>query len=113
MKTLLLFLLSCLNVLAIDVELSWEAPATGISGYHVFTGTNSRAYYLTNTISGPANTNVVMLNLVAGKTYYFAVSCTSTGGFDGPISTELVAMIPVAPNAIRIEPSCSNLQSIR
>lgn len=103
MKTILAALLfSCISAFAWDGVLSWEINTNGVSGYHVYVGTNAGAYYVTYTVVGGPNTNLTIPNLTPGKTYYLGVSSTTSAGLESDITTNLVTLIPVPPVNLKL-----------
>lgn len=98
-------------LMATDAILSWDAPA-GAIGYHVYSGTNTHVYYVTNTVAPGTNTSITLLALTPGKTYYFAVSGTFPGGLESDNSVELVATIPTPPTNLRLRTTTQGSASI-
>lgn len=71
-----------------SVTLAWDAnPETDIVGYIVYYGSASRNY--TNAVNvGNVTTNMV-IGLVDGVTYFFAVTAYNTNGLESDFSDEV------------------------
>jgi hypothetical protein len=80
-----------------SVTLVWDSgvPATDIAGYAIYYGVASRSY--TNVVDVGLATTGVVSNLVAGTTYYFAVTSRSSSGLESDFSTEVVWQSQNAP----------------
>ena len=76
-----------------NVTLAWNPSASSsIAGYRLYLGGASGNY--TNTIDAGNNTSVTASNLVAGVTYFFAVTAYDTIGLESAFSTELSYTTP-------------------
>jgi hypothetical protein len=86
---------ACSRALALQsVELSWNpSPAANIVAYNVYYGTESGFY--TDCITFSDVTDVVILGLESGETYYFAVSATDASGLESGLSNEASYTVPV------------------
>src|SRR5690242_15877873 len=60
-----------------SVTLGWD-PVSGVSGYKVYQGGASHAY--TNTVDAGNTTQKTLSPLIAGRTYYFAVTAYGSSG---------------------------------
>lgn len=81
------------------VTLGWNAvSATGIQGYKVYAGTQSKQY----TLSYNAGTQLAypVTGLASGQTYYFAVTALGSTGLESAYSSELAVTIPLPPVAV-------------
>jgi hypothetical protein len=80
-------------VYAMDVTLAWF-PDTDptIAGYNLYFGGASGFY--TNRISTGNATNVTVIGLIPGATYYFAATANSTIGLESPLSSEVSYQVP-------------------
>jgi hypothetical protein len=85
-----MFRLSVSDAPPLSVTLAWDpgAPATDIAGYAIYYGVASRSY--TNVVDVGLATTGVVSNLVAGTTYYFAVTANSSSGLESDYSSEVV-----------------------
>lgn len=80
------------GVQAAQLTLAWDSVAAfGATGYYVYYGTSSHTY--TSRIGAGNATSVVVPNLVAGQTYYFAVAAYSPQQ-ESLLSSEVVARAP-------------------
>ncbi len=81
-----------------QVTLAWDAsPDTSVTGYRLHYGGATRAY--TNVIDVGQVTSRTVLNVVAGATYYFAVTAYNAAGLNSDFSTELRYTIPAVGTA--------------
>ena len=80
---------------ASSVSLGWDAgPNSTPAGYRLYYGTSSGSYSQTVDV-GSANTATVA-NLVAGTTYYFAVTEYDASGVESPTSGEVSFAVAAA-----------------
>lgn len=79
------------------VTLEWNAPTqntdgtpiSGLAGYRVAYGTESRRYSTVLPISGASTTSVRIEGLTPGTTYYFAVRAVTSTGLVSDLSSEV------------------------
>ena len=93
-----LALLVCLGYLrsteALDVTLSWNASSDPqVVGYRLYWGAASHNY--NNMIDGGNIATASVINLVAGTTYYFAVTDYDASGIESAFSDEVVYTPPI------------------
>lgn len=75
-------------VQAASVTLAWDSSASpGVSGFRLYEGVASRNY--TNQIDVGNLTNATVDGLVAGTTYYFAVTAYATNNLESDYSAEV------------------------
>ena len=76
-----------------SLTLAWD-PGAGntVAGYRLYVGGISRNY--TNMVDSGMATSCTVPGLVAGKTYYFAVTCYDIVGLESPFSSEVIYTIP-------------------
>lgn len=80
-----------------SVTLAWDAsPDSSIAGYRLYEGAASRTY--TNVIDVGNATTVIVSNLVAGDTYYFAVTAYDTNALESDYSGEVIYTVPLPTN---------------
>jgi hypothetical protein len=96
------FRLAVSNVPPPSVTLAWDpiVPATNVAGYTVYYGVSPRNY--TNAVEVGLATTGVVSNLVAGTTYYFAVTSYSPNGLESDYSSEVVWQAQ-SPMALKIQ----------
>jgi len=83
------------SVLAGSVSLTWNpSPDTNSVGYNVYYGSASGDY--TNVLSVGAVTNVTIVGLTAGATYYFAATTVSSLGIESAFCSEVSYVIPLS-----------------
>jgi outer membrane biosynthesis protein TonB len=76
-----------------DVTLSWDPDSDPfIVGYRLYLGTTSGVY--TQTAEAGSATSVLISNLVAGKTYYFAVSAYNSSAVQSTFSNQVSYTVP-------------------
>jgi len=103
-----------------SVTLAWDpSSADDVAGYNLYYGVASRTY--TNEISVGDATSVTVTGLVAGTTYFFAVTAYDSAGLESAYSDEIsytvplsnpdpaVALISPADDATFIAPAAINL----
>jgi hypothetical protein len=84
------------------VTLAWNPNVeAGLTGYNVYYGTVSRAFS-GRMLVGRNWTNATVTNLVAGQTYYFALTAINIAGLESGYSAEVVYTIP-KPAALQIQ----------
>ena len=90
-----MFRLLVSNAPPVSVKLAWDpSPGTNvIANYNVYCGVVSATY--TNVVAAGTNTTVSISNLVAGTTYYFAVTAVGSSGLESDYSTEVSALTSV------------------
>lgn len=77
-----------------SVTLAWNtSTSTSVAGYHVYQGGVTGTY--TNTVNAGNTTNTTLSGLVAGATYYFAVTDYDSNGLESPYSNEVIYQVPV------------------
>lgn len=74
-----------------SVTLGWD-PVSGVSGYKVYQGGASHTY--TNTVDAGSATQKTISPLIAGRTYYFAVTAYNSTGVESDYSTEISYTVP-------------------
>lgn len=75
--------------------LSWDAPATSVTGYRVYYGTSSRNYsQALGSGAFVAASTYVATGLQSGRTYYFAVTAIYAAGAESGFSNEVSKTIP-------------------
>lgn len=75
--------------------LSWAAPASSVTGYRVYYGTNSRSYsQALGSGAFVATSTYVVTGLQAARTYYFAVTAIDAAGSESGFSNEASKTIP-------------------
>jgi hypothetical protein len=85
-----------------SATLTWTAPTqnedgsplTDLAGYRVHWGTASRNYSNSATIPNPGVTTYVVENLLAGRTYFFAMTAGNSDGVYSDYSVEASKAIP-------------------
>ena len=83
------------------VTLAWDpSPSPLIAGYRLYEGAGSGAY--TNVLDVGAATTVTVSNLVAGTTYFFAVSAYDFVGLESALSAEVTYTVrpPEVPRLV-------------
>lgn len=94
------------GALAAQVGLAWNASTgTGVTGYYVYYGTSSRNY--PSRINAGNATSATVPNLVAGQTYYFAVTAYNASQQESPHSNEIVTTLPRDPSTTGIGTSAN------
>ena len=97
--SMLFFLLTAISLTAraqSRVTLAWNASAGGaIAGYRVYSGASSQTY--TNMLDVGNVTTATVPNLLAGTTYYFAVTAYDLAGLESAFSTEISFTVPTTP----------------
>jgi hypothetical protein len=83
-----MFRLSVSDAPPVSVTLAWDpgVPAIDIAGYDIYYGVASRRY--ANVVDVGLATTGAVSNLVAGTTYYFAVTSLSSSGLESDYSSE-------------------------
>ena len=78
-----------------QATLAWDpsAPSTDVAGYFIYYGVSTRSY--TNRVDVGLGTNGVVSNLVAGTTYYFAMTAYTSSGLESDFSNEAVWQSPL------------------
>ena len=89
----LCFFLSPANSLAGQANLAWDPPdiSTDVTGYMIHYGTASGAY--SQGIDVGNTTSYAVSNLMAGQTYYFAVTAYDAVGYQSVYSDEVSLMM--------------------
>lgn len=102
-RILLVLALAAAAVKALDGTLAWDPVAPPVSGYKLFTGTNSGAYILTNDVGNA--TRGAFTNLTTGI-WFFAVKAYAdfgTNRLESRFSDEArLEIAPDAPQNLRI-----------
>jgi len=90
------FLVNSLVMSALPVHgvtLAWDpSPSPSIAGYYLYSGNSSSNY--TDKLFVGNNTSVVLTNLVAGNTYYFAVTSYNSAGIESLPSNQAIYTVP-------------------
>ena len=80
-----------------NVTLGWDPSSSQtIAGYRIYVGGSSLSY--TNSVSVGKVVSGTVSNLVAGKTYYFAVTAFDVVGLESPYSGQITYTIPPLTN---------------
>jgi endoglucanase len=75
------------------ITLKWNANTeANLAGYTVYSGTNSHSYNKSNFV-GNVTTNTPT-GLIAGTTYFFAITAKNTAGQESDFSNEAVVSMP-------------------
>ncbi len=81
--------------------LDWQSTGAGeLDHYNVYCGTASRVYG--PPVSAGKNTSHTFTDLVAGKTYYFAVTSVNQASVESPFSEEITITIAPEPESHQI-----------
>jgi hypothetical protein len=85
----------CWPAIAGSVTLAWDPVSAGaLAGYKVYYGTSSRSYFASIPI-GTATTYTIPYGLLlAGQTYYFAVTAYDNAGNESGYSNEVSKTFP-------------------
>jgi len=76
------------------ITLAWDSnPESDIAGYKVYSGTNSHVY--PTVVDVGKRTTVTLSNLVAGRTYFLALTAYDTTALESDFSQEIVYDVPV------------------
>ena len=91
-----MFRLAVSNAPSPSLTLAWDpsVPATNVAGYTIWYGLSSQTYTAWVDV-GPATTGVIS-NLLAGTTYYLAITAYSAAGMESDFSSEVVAQTQAA-----------------
>lgn len=82
------------GALVSNVTLAWDpSPATDVAGYRLYAGLLSQTYTVMVDV-GNATTGTLS-NLLAGTTYYFAVTAYDVAGLESPFSGEIAYTVPL------------------
>lgn len=101
---------ACLCAQAANVTLAWDpSPDKSAAGYLIFQGGATRNY--TNQTSVGLVTNVTLIGLTVGSTYFFAAKVFTTNGLVSDFSTEAAYTIPLSPPVIVSGPVGSTNQT--
>jgi len=77
-----------------SVTLAWDAdPDPDLAGYRVYSGTASGVYTQEEDVGNA--TTATVANLIAGATYFFAVTAYDIFGLESPPSNEVSAETPI------------------
>ena len=97
-----------------SVIVGWQASTnTGVVGYNIYYGTQSRDY--TNKLSVGALTATNISGLVAGATYYFAATSYGALNQESPYSSEISYAVPadgVSPLPLIALPAMTNMATV-
>jgi len=90
-----MFRLSASNAPPQSATLAWNpsVPSTNVAGYFMYYGATPDSY--TNRVDVGLGTNVVVTNLLAGKTYYFAATAYTSAGLESDYSNEAAWQCPL------------------
>ncbi len=101
-----------------SIALAWNPNTeTNLAGYKLYYGTAAGVYSGQVSVQQPG-TDAIVTNLVAGATYYFAVSAYSTEGLESELSSEISYMVPgpgstnVPPTALPLSVTTAEEQSV-
>ena len=79
-----------------SVLLAWNPDtSTNIIGYNIYYGSASGIYNNIDFVAGSTATNLTVINLDEGTTYYFAATSVNSIGDESPFSNETTYSIPV------------------
>jgi hypothetical protein len=79
------------------VTLAWDpSPGGAVAGYRLYDGIASRTY--TNIINAGNVTTQSVSGLIAGVTYFFAVTALGTNGLESDYSSEVSYTVPLPTN---------------
>src|SRR5262245_19942503 len=79
-----------------SATLAWDPNSeSDLAGYFVYFGQQSGQY--SQKIDAGNVTSTRITNLVAGTTYYFALTAYNTGRLESPFSSEIVYTVPATP----------------
>jgi hypothetical protein len=93
-----IFLFGAQPAVAQSVTLAWTASDNPVvAGYKIYYGTTSRDY--ASAVAVGDVTSAVMPGLVAGQTYYFAVTTCDAAGNESTFSDEIIFAVPVPVRA--------------
>lgn len=91
------------------VTVAWSASTIGdVAGYRLYEGVAPRTY--TNSVDVGNATSVRVAGLVAGATYYFAVTAYDAQGSESDFSEEVEYTVPSGPPPLTLT-SCRKLPS--
>lgn len=77
-----------------NVTLAWDpSPGPDIAGYRLYSGLASQTY--TSMLDVGSATTGTISNLLAGTTYYFAVTAYDVAGLESPFSGEIAYTVPL------------------
>lgn len=115
MKKITIFLVYFATLVAVlatqFVELGWNpSPDTNVIGYDMYYGNASGDY--TNEILEGNYTNGVILGLVDGATYYFAVTAFDSSELESVFSNEIKYQVPSTNAAQSITVSWSGTNTL-
>ena len=97
-----MFRLSVSNAPPPSVTLAWDpSPDPTVAGYSIYYGASTGSY--TNLANVGLGTNGVVSNLLAGTTYYFAVTAHTAFGLESDFSNEAVWLAGRSPLQLRIQ----------
>lgn len=77
-----------------NVDLSWNASASTVTGYNVYRGTQSGGPYTKTNSSPDASTAYTDGGVQAGQTYYYVVTGVNAQGQESKYSNEVKAAVP-------------------
>jgi len=76
-----------------SVKLAWNPSiSTNVVGYRIYYGVTSGVYNTTISVTG--STNVTVINLIGGTTYYFAATAVDALGDESQFSNETTYSVP-------------------
>ena len=78
-----------------SLQLAWDpSPDPTVVGYHVYLGVVSETY--NSMVDALNQTNITLVGLVPGTTFYFAVTAYDITGLESGFSEEVSYMVPIA-----------------
>ncbi len=96
------------SILAGSVSLTWNpSPDTNAVGYNVYFGGTSGDY--TNVLSVGSVTNVTIIGLTEGVTYYFSATTVSSLGIESAFCSEVSYVIPLSDISTTITSAPANV----
>ena len=93
--------LSLSSLRAQSVTVAWNVGPGSVTGNKLYYGLASRSY--TSIIDVGKATSTSISGLVAGKTYYFAVTSYNAMGLESSFSSEIVYTIPLTNGAVPVQ----------
>jgi len=100
---LIVFLLTCLAVVALSVSLAWDAsPDASVTGYKIYRGTNSGNYNYVTNVGNVTNCTIPLpMENVGYVTYFFAATAYDGSGLESDFSNE-VSYTPPKPRPVPV-----------
>lgn len=89
------------SVQKVSVSLEWNpSPTSNVVGYNIYYGSASATY--TNAVNAGSGTNITVMNLICGVTYYFAATAYDSFGLESDFSGEISYEPPLFPLILQI-----------